>query len=100
MLTAADLRVLQLVKHDEGFPAKRFVESAEETLRVLSNLLMNFINVALDREEVCLDSTALGTVLGSHFCSKNLNAERPHSLLRSNLNSNLETYLAVVLPAC
>lgn len=79
MLTATDFRILQLVENDEGFSAEGLVEDAEETLGVLGNLLVDLINVALDRKEVGFYATALGTVLSSHFCTKNLNAKQPRS---------------------
>ena len=68
VLATADLRILELVEDGEGFAGKWLVEGAEEALWVHSDLLMDLIDVALNREQVRLDSGALGAQLCSHLC--------------------------------
>ena len=68
VLATADLRILELVENGQGFAGKWLVKGAEEALWVHSDLLMDLIDVALNREQVCLDSSALGAQLCSHLC--------------------------------
>lgn len=99
MVTTADLRVLQLIKHDERFTTQGLVQGAEESLGIPANLLVDLVNVAFDSEEVSFYACALGAQLCSHLCHKNLNA-RSRSSLQSNSNLNFVTYLADDVTVC
>ena len=70
MLATANLRVLQLVEHDERLATKGLIQGAEESLWVPGNLLVDLVYVAFDSKEVGLDAGALGAQLCSHLCHK------------------------------
>ena len=99
MVTTADLRVLQLIKHYKRFTTQGLVQGAEESLGIPANLLVDLVNVAFDSEEVSFYACALGAQLCSHLCAKNLNA-RSRSSLQSNSNLNFVTYLADDVTVC